>query len=131
MTVNERIGLLIDKMDYNFSSFSRKTGINQSAISKTVNGRNNPSFDFLEKILNAFPIVNAEWLMTGKGNMFKQNVKNIAGLIVETVINKKEDKSDYRTITILKEIIETQKLLIESLTEQIRLYKIIEENAKN
>jgi transcriptional regulator with XRE-family HTH domain len=46
-------------------------GVQRSSISHILSDRNKPSFDFILKILNRFSGINAEWLITGKGNMIK------------------------------------------------------------
>jgi len=47
-------------------------GIQRSGISHLLSGRNNPGFDFIQKLLTRFPKLNAEWFILGKGNMYKQ-----------------------------------------------------------
>jgi hypothetical protein len=40
--------------------------VQRSNVSHVLSGRNKPSFEFVEKILLAFPKVQAHWLLTGK-----------------------------------------------------------------
>lgn len=53
------------------AKFADEIGVQRSSISHIISGRNKPSYDFLIKILNRFKGINAEWLLTGKGNMIK------------------------------------------------------------
>jgi transcriptional regulator with XRE-family HTH domain len=46
-------------------------GIQRSGLSHILSGRNKPGFDFIQKLLVKFPALNAEWLITGKGKMYK------------------------------------------------------------
>ena len=46
-------------------------GVQRSGISHILSGRNNPSYDFLQKVLVRFPKINAEWLLLGQGSMYK------------------------------------------------------------
>lgn len=46
-------------------------GVQRSSISHILSGRNKPSYDFIEKMLAKYPDLDADWLITGKGNMFK------------------------------------------------------------
>jgi len=46
-------------------------GIQRSGLSHILSGRNKPSFDFIQKLLLKFPSINSEWLITGKGKMYK------------------------------------------------------------
>ena len=54
------------------SRFADQIGIQRSGMSHILSGRNKPGFDFIEKMLLAYPSINAEWLITGKGKMYKE-----------------------------------------------------------
>lgn len=77
--INNRITLLIDTYCHgNKSEFAKKVGVTPSVITNITGMRQGaPSFDVLEKIANAFPMVSCEWLLTGRGNMEKKNDQNI------------------------------------------------------
>jgi transcriptional regulator with XRE-family HTH domain len=53
------------------AEFADRIGVQRSNISHILNGRNNPGAQFLEKLLTAFPDLNADWLITGRGEMLK------------------------------------------------------------
>ena len=52
--------------------FADSLGVQRSGVSHILSGRNKPGFDFIEKFLTHFPTVNAEWLITGRGKMYKE-----------------------------------------------------------
>ena len=54
------------------SQFADRIGIQRSSVSHVLSGRNKPGFDFIHKILIAFPEINGDWLITGSGDMYKQ-----------------------------------------------------------
>ena len=56
-----------------------------------MSGRNKPSVDFLHKILNKYPDLNLNWLVTGNGLMKIDN--NIKKRIVDKVVVFYEDSS--------------------------------------
>ena len=58
--------------DFNLTStkFADEIGVQRSSISHILSGRNKPSYDFIEKMLSAYPEINAQWLITGKGEMY-------------------------------------------------------------
>lgn len=60
-------------MDLSPGKLASMIGVQRSGISHILSGRNKPSLDFIEKFLKAFPAVNAEWLITGKGPMMKMS----------------------------------------------------------
>lgn len=66
MDVKDRLRMIMDSHKLNAGSFADKIGVQRSNVSHVLSGRNKPSFDFVEKLLLAFPRVSAEWLFTGK-----------------------------------------------------------------
>ncbi len=69
--MKERIILLIRALNFTSAQFADEIGVQKSGISHIISGRNNPSLDFVQKILQRFPEVNMEWLIMGKGSMIK------------------------------------------------------------
>lgn len=69
--------------------FAEEIGIQPSGMSHILSGRNNPSLDFVNKVLRRFPEIDANWLVLGKGEMYmsspgaKPPVSPIAPLPVE------------------------------------------------
>ncbi len=54
------------------AEFADLIGVQRSSVSHVLNGRNNPSFSFIQKMMEAFPEVNSRWLMLGEGRMLGQ-----------------------------------------------------------
>ncbi len=48
------------------SSFADKIGVQRSSISHILSERNKPSLDFIQKILEHYPKIDAQWLINGK-----------------------------------------------------------------
>jgi transcriptional regulator with XRE-family HTH domain len=65
MSIQERLQLVLKMHNLSPSAFADQIGVQRSALSHVLTGRNKPGLDFLEKILNHFPRVNAHWLITG------------------------------------------------------------------
>ena len=53
--------------------FCEMMGIQRSGLSHLLSGRNNPSFEFIQKMLSTFPSLSADWLLLGKGKPYKEN----------------------------------------------------------
>ncbi len=51
------------------AEFADKIGVQRSSMSHIINGRNYPSASFIQKMLQAYPLVNPRWLMIGEGSM--------------------------------------------------------------
>lgn len=75
MNINNRVEQLIKKTSISKSAFSKTTGISTVILSHISSGRNKVSLTAVEQILNAYPKINAEWLLLGKGQMFKDGLE--------------------------------------------------------
>jgi len=80
--MKDRIILLIKAKNLTAAQFADEIGVQKSSISHILSGRNNASLDFIQKILLCYPEVSMEWLMFGKGPIFKSP---------ETVVNFNND----------------------------------------
>jgi transcriptional regulator with XRE-family HTH domain len=60
------------------SQFADEIGVQRSAISHLVSGRNNPSLDFVLRVLKRFPDVSTDWLLTGEGKMLPGDVRQVS-----------------------------------------------------
>lgn len=65
-TIEKRIQFLIASHQLSPSAFADRIGVQRSNVSHVLNGRNKPSFEFILKIIQAFPKVSAHWLLTGE-----------------------------------------------------------------
>lgn len=75
MTINNRIGLLINSLGLNNNSFSTHIGVNPTVIHNIVKGRNAPSYDIITKIALSFDNICLEWLILEKGEMFHDKIQ--------------------------------------------------------
>jgi transcriptional regulator with XRE-family HTH domain len=81
--MKERLLQLLELEQLTPSRFADLIGVQRSSVSHVLSGRNKPSFDFLEKTLQAFPGMKADWLMLGKGSMYEQMGRNQSGNLFE------------------------------------------------
>jgi DNA-binding XRE family transcriptional regulator len=70
----ERIKEIILSESLTSGSFADLIGVQRSSMSHIINGRNNPSLDFVIKTIQAFPRINPEWLITGAGSKYRSDV---------------------------------------------------------
>ena len=61
----------------NSNQLALKLNVNRSTITHILSGRNNPSVDFLDKLISAFPNINCNWLISDVGNMYVSSVKKL------------------------------------------------------
>lgn len=77
MEINARIRMIIESHRLTAGAFADKIGVQRSNVSHVLSGRNKPSFEFLEKVLLAFPKVSALWLVTGRQEREKDNIATV------------------------------------------------------
>ena len=69
--MNNRINLLLQAKNITAKQFAEEIGVQPSGMSHIMSGRNNPSLDFVMKVVKRYPEVNIYWLMFGKGEMYE------------------------------------------------------------
>jgi transcriptional regulator with XRE-family HTH domain len=65
MLIQDRVRIIIKANNLTSAEFADRLGIKRSNLSHVLSGRNKPGIDFLSKIIEAYPNVNAAWLITG------------------------------------------------------------------
>lgn len=53
------------------AQFADSIGVARASVSHIIAGRNKPGYEFIASMVKAYPSLNAEWLLTGKGKMYK------------------------------------------------------------
>ena len=86
--MKDRIMELLNTESLSASKFADIIGVQRSSMSHILSGRNNPSLDFIQKIMRSFPNINGDWLISGSGDMTKN--QNSPSLFQELI---KEGKS--------------------------------------
>ena len=74
----DRIKKLIEKQNLTATQFASEIGVQRSAVSHLLSGRNKPSLDFMLKVKNRFPEIQLDWLLLGKGKMIEKTIKENA-----------------------------------------------------
>jgi len=70
--MKERILEFLKNENKTSAQFAEEIGVQPSGISHIISGRNNPSLDFVIKMLEKYSFLSAEWLIFGKGSMYKE-----------------------------------------------------------
>lgn len=71
--MRERIVQIMEAENLTPSLFADKLNIGRAVISHILNGRNNPSLDVVMRILDTIGDIDADWLLSGKGTMYKSS----------------------------------------------------------
>lgn len=70
--MNKRLEQFLTAENISQSSFADSIGVARASVSHILAGRNKPGFDFIENMSKRYPTLNLEWLITGKGKMYKE-----------------------------------------------------------
>ena len=65
-----RINLLLKAKNITARQFAEEIGIQPSGMSHILGGRNNPSLEFVTKVIKRYPEIDANWLLIGRGEMY-------------------------------------------------------------
>ena len=71
--MKERILKFLQAENLSSSQFAELIGVQPSSISHIVSGRNNPSLDFILKMLAKYPEIEPDWLLFGSGEMYRSD----------------------------------------------------------
>ena len=120
MSTKERLKEYISYQGINVSSFEKMINTSNGYVNSISKGIGS---DKLEIILENFPNLNIEWLLTGKGNMLKEEIIEVNVLKEpkeEYGLKYKEMYLNYKEMYLdAKYTIEVQKKYIESLEQQL------------
>lgn len=72
--INLRIEQILKHYELTASSFADSIHVQRSSISHILKGRNKPSLEFVNKLVQEYPEVDLYWLLYGKGNFPKHDV---------------------------------------------------------
>ena len=72
--MNNRLEQFIAAENISKAEFADNIGVARASVSHILNGRNNPSYDFIMGVMQRYPRLNMEWLLAGKGKMYKEPV---------------------------------------------------------
>ena len=82
--------MIMDAENMTPAKFADTLQIGRPVISHILNGRNNPSLDVITQVLSNMPYINADWLITGVGNMYKPESENITSSASTTYSEKQK-----------------------------------------
>lgn len=69
--MNFRLQQFLAAENISQAQFADAVGVARASVSHILAGRNKPGFDFISNMARAYPELNLEWLISGKGRMYK------------------------------------------------------------
>ena len=92
--MKERLFEFLKSENKSSAQFAEEIGVQPSGISHILSGRNNPSLDFVLKMLEKYQFLSTDWLLFGKGTMYKD--PKMQSLFDDTdIFDRKPDAKDY------------------------------------
>ena len=70
--MNTRLKQFLAAENISQAQFADSINVVRASVSHVLAGRNNPSYDFIKAIMDNYPQLNIEWLILGKGKMYKE-----------------------------------------------------------
>jgi transcriptional regulator with XRE-family HTH domain len=124
--MKDRIKLVMENENLTSAQFADRLQINRAVISHILNGRNNPSFDVIDKILRGMHI-NYDWLVYGEGEMYKQGtyrgaIPQSVDLFSQNLINehKEPEKIEKAQEIVVKQPLNGDKIFENKAIEAVK-----------
>lgn len=69
--MNDRLQQFLAAENITQADLAETIKVTPASVSHILNGRNKPGYDFIAGMLRHYPNLNIEWLISGKGKMYK------------------------------------------------------------
>lgn len=69
--MNDRLQKFLSAENLTQAQFADSINVARGGVSHIISGRNYPSYEFIINTMKRYPDLNIEWLLTGKGKMYK------------------------------------------------------------
>ena len=85
VTIYQRVKCVLEDKSISVNALSKQINVAQATLNPQLRGDRTLAANIVEKILDAFPDVSAEWLMRGVGTMYvKEDVEYSSSMVAET-----------------------------------------------
>lgn len=69
--MNKRLLQFLAAENITQTQLAETLDVAKASVSNILAGRNRPGYDFIESLMLHYPSLNIEWLITGKGRMYR------------------------------------------------------------
>lgn len=122
-SITQRIKQVSDILEIKVSDLEKQIGASKGVLSRAISQNTDIHSKWLGVIVENYPQISAEWLLTGNGQMLKNQVlkseKEGGGLVTQQMIDKITEQAE--EIARLKIEIEEYKKTISSLKDRIEV----------
>lgn len=105
MDERQRLVKIMEFEQVNAKEFSSQVGISASTLSNILGGRNKPSLEVMQAILNVYRTISADWLILGVGAMYRSNADAVQMPLFD--IPPQNEKTTIETMPVPKVITKT------------------------
>ncbi len=120
MDIKDRISEYCKHKNIAISRFEKSAGLSNGYFNQV---KKRPSEDKIRGILEAFPDLNTDWLLTGEGSMLKSNVTQTSHGDNSPNINGNGNSVTVGETAVLKERIKALEAVLAEKERLIRLYE--------
>ena len=92
MSDKERIEKVMSSLGLNARQFAAEIRVQPGTISNMMAGRNNPSLEVMKRIMDRYSTLNPEWLIAGRGEMWRTEPGQEPGLFDAMAPDPKDKK---------------------------------------
>ncbi|MDR1811070.1 MAG: helix-turn-helix domain containing protein [Prevotella sp.] len=89
--MKERIQKLMNAEKMNAAKFADTLGVGRAVISNIMTERNRASLDIVMTILTKMPQISSDWLLFGKGDMYKSNTLQTEAVVTSSYSERLPD----------------------------------------
>ena len=97
--MREKLQLLMNAENLTGSKLAEYLGIQPSSISHILGGRNKPSLDFVQKILQRYPRINPDWLLLDSDEMYRADSSPASSVATSAELQFSESPSMAESVT--------------------------------
>ena len=123
--MKERLIEFLRSENKSSAQFAEEIGVQPSGISHILSGRNNPSLDFVIKMLEKYRFLSSDWLLFGKGDMYKeremQNLFNESVAADQKITSVHSENKPYPE----EAVIDKENFVLKSLKKELSVEKIV------
>ena len=94
MNEQQRLLALMRAEGLNAKTFAEQVGISAATMSNILNGRNNPSLEVMQKVLNRFRTLSPQWLILGVGSMYLEKTYSQGDILQQAPQQEEAENPD-------------------------------------
>lgn len=91
----ERIEAIMEAEGLIAAQFASEIDIKSPTLSHILNDRNNPSLEVVEKILDRYKDIDPEWLIFGRGEMYRENNEPKSHSLFDNQLTNTSERATY------------------------------------